>query len=118
LLGKFKVLLLLTAKTLRGSGEMASDLDVIHRVSAFAAENEIILGQLKTAGKGKELEGIKLILQLLDLEGTTVTIDAGGCHKELAELIRSKKADYIFGLKGNQGILLAETENFLLKYSQ
>jgi hypothetical protein len=40
-------------KTLRGSGEAASDLDAIHIVSAFAAENEIVLGQLKTAGKGK-----------------------------------------------------------------
>jgi len=49
---------------------------------------------------------------LLDVEGTTVTIDAGGCHKEIAELIRAKKADYILGLKGNQGTLLAEAENF------
>ena len=112
LVGKIRGIVAIDGKTLRGSGEVTSDLDAIHMVSAFAAENEIILGQLKTAGKGKELEGIKLILQLLDLEGTIVTIDAGGCHKEIAELIRSKKADYIFGLKGNQGTLLAETENF------
>ena len=112
LVGKIKGVVAIDGKTLRGSGEMASDLDTIHMVSAFAAENEIILGQLKTAGKGKELEGIKLILQLLDIEGTTVTIDAGGCHKKVAELIRSKNADYIFGLKGNQGTLLSETENF------
>jgi predicted transposase YbfD/YdcC len=44
-------------------------------------------GNSKRQVQGKELEGIKLILQLLDLEGTTVTIDAGGCHKEFAELI-------------------------------
>jgi len=81
-------------------------------VSAFATENEIILGQLKTTGKGKELEGIRLILQLLDLEGTMVTIDAGGCHKDIAELIRSKNADYLLGLKGNQGKLLAEVSHF------
>lgn len=81
-------------------------------ISAFAEENELILGQLKTLGRGKELEGIKFILQLLDLEGTSITIDAGGCHKEVAELIRSRKADYILGLKGNQGTLLAEVENF------
>jgi predicted transposase YbfD/YdcC len=112
LVGKIQGIVAIDGKTLRGSGEMASDLDAIHMVSAFAAENEIILGQLKTAGKGKELEGIKLILQLLDLEGTTVTIDAGGCHREVAELVRSRNADYIFGLKGNQGTLLAETENF------
>jgi len=87
-------------------------------VSAFAASNELILGQLKTAGKGKELEGIKLMLQLLDLEGTTVTIDAGGCHKEVAELIRAKDGDYILGLKGSQGTLLAEVENFFTQVLQ
>lgn len=112
LVGKIQGIVAIDGKTLRGSGEVTTDLDAIHMVSAFAAENEIILGQLKTAGKGKELEGIKLILQLLDLEGTTVTIDAGGCHREVAELIRSRKADYILGLKGNQGTLLAEVENF------
>ena len=112
LVGKIQGVIAIDGKTLRGSGETASDLDAIHMVSAFAAENEIILGQLKTAGKGKELEGRGLILQLLDIEGTTVTIDAGGCHKKIAELIRSKKADYIFGLKGNQGTLLNEAENF------
>jgi len=112
LVGKIKGIIAIDGKTLRGSGESSSDLDAIHIVSAFAAENEIILGQLKTAGKGKELEGIKLILQLLDIEGATITIDAGGCHKEVAEIIREKKGDYIFGLKGNQGTLLAETENF------
>lgn len=112
LAGKIQGVVAIDGKTLRGSGENSSDLDAIHMVSAFATQNEIILGQLKTAGKGKELEGIKLILQLLDIEGVTVTIDAGGCHKEVAKLIRGKKADYIFGLKGNQGTLLAETENF------
>jgi predicted transposase YbfD/YdcC len=112
LVGKIQGVIAIDGKTLRGSGEITSDVDAIHMVSAFATDNEIILGQLKTAGKGKELEGIKLILQLLDIEGTTVSIDAGGCHKNIAELIRSKKGDYILGLKGNQGTLLAEVGNF------
>jgi len=80
----------------------------------YPAANELILGQLKTLGKGKELEGIKLIIKLLDLEKATVTIDAGGCHKEVVELIREKKGDYILGLKGNQGTL-AEAENFFVQ---
>lgn len=112
LVGKIQGVVSIDGKTLRGSGETSSELDAIHMVSAFATENEVILGQLKTMGKGKELEGIKLILQLLDLEDATITIDAGGCHREVAELIRSRKADYILGLKGNQGTLLAEVENF------
>lgn len=112
LCGKIQGIVAIDGKTLRGSAEKSSDLNAIHMVSAFAAEKETILGQLKTAGKGKELVGIKLILQLLDLEGTTVTIDAGGCHKQVAEDIRGKKADYLLGLKGNQGKLHAEVENF------
>jgi len=112
LVGKIQGIIAIDGKTLRGSAEASSDLDAIHMVSAFASHNEVILGQLKTAGKGKELEGIKLMLKLLDIEGATITIDAGGCHREVAELIRAKKADYILGLKGNQGTLLAETENF------
>jgi predicted transposase YbfD/YdcC len=75
----------------------------------------LFLGNLRQQAKEKELEGIKLILQLLDIEGATITIDAGGCHKEVAEIIRSRKADYIFGLKGNQGTLLAEVENFFMQ---
>lgn len=112
LVGKVKGVVAIDGKTLRGSGEISSDLDAIHMVSAFASQNEVVLGQLKTMGKGKELEGIRLILQLLDIEGTIVTIDAGGCHKDIAALIRSRNADYIFGLKGNQGTLLSEAENF------
>lgn len=112
LVGKIQGVVAIDGKTLRGSGNRESELDAIHMVSAFAADNEMVLGQLKTSGKGKELEGIKAILQLLDLEGTTVTIDAGGCHKEVVEIIRSKNADYILGLKGNQGTFFAEAENF------
>lgn len=118
LVGKVQGVIAIDGKTLRGSGEVSADLDAIHIVSAFAASNEVILGQLKTVGKGKELEGIKLMIQLLDLEGTTVTIDAGGCHKEVAELIREKEGDYILGLKGNQGTLLAEVENFFTQVLQ
>lgn len=116
LVGKITGIVAIDGKTLKGSAD--NELDAIHMVSAFAAANEIILGQLKTTGKGKELEGIKLILQLLDLEGTTVTIDAGGCHKDVTELIRAKKADYLLGLKGNQGTFLAEVENFFKQVQQ
>lgn len=115
LAGKIKGVIAIDGKTVRGSEDKSSELDAIHMVSAFAADNELILGQLKTAGKGKELEGIKLMIELLDIEGTTITLDAGGCHKEVAEMIRGKGADYIFALKGNQGTLLGEVENFFLQ---
>ncbi len=98
-----------------GSRDQVSGINAIHMVSAFASENEVILGQLKTEGKGKEIEGIKLMLQLLDIEGATVTIDAGGCHKEIVELIREKKGDYILGLKGNQGTLSRKKRSLDIK---
>lgn len=110
LLGKITGVIAIDGKTLRGS--LDGDIDAIHMVSAFATGNEMILGQLKTAGKGKELEGIKLMIKLLDLEGVTVTIDAGGCHKEIAKMIQEQRGDYILGLKGNQWTLKAEAENF------
>ncbi len=106
LVGKIQGVIAIDGKTLRGSSETTAGINAIHIVNAFAAENELILGQLKTAGKGKEIEGIELLLPLLDIGGARVTIDAGGCHKKIAEIIRSKKADYIFGLKDNQGTLL------------
>jgi predicted transposase YbfD/YdcC len=111
LVSKIHGIVALDGKPLRSLGESTSELDAIHRASAFAAENEVILGQLKTSNKGKELERIKLILQLLDLEGPIVTIDARGCHKDVATLIKSKGANYILALKNNQETLLAETEN-------
>lgn len=97
-------------KTLRGSGGKTDD--PIHMVSAFSAENKLVLGQLKTAGKGKELEGFHLILDLLDLKGTTVTIDAAGCQKSIAKQIKKKGADYVLALKENQGNFHGEVSNY------
>jgi len=102
--------LAIDGKTLCNSGDEGQD--PIHMISAFAAENSLVLGQLKTSGKGKELEGFQLILDLLDLKGMTVTIDAGGCHRVIAKKIVGKGGDYVLHLKGNQGKLHAEVVNF------
>lgn len=100
-------------KTVRGSG--GADDDPIHMVSAFSAENRLVLGQLKTAGKGTELRAFELLIDLLDLKKTCVTIDAAGCHKTVAQKLVDKGADYVLALKGNQGNLHGEVTNF---YSQ
>ena len=97
-------------KTLCNSGDQSTN--PIHVVSAFAAENSLVLGQLKCSGKGKELETIQKLLEILDVKGAIVTIDAGGCHKVIAEKIRDKKGDYILALKGNQGTLHDEVSYF------
>lgn len=97
-------------KTLRGSG--SSDVAPLHMVSAFAAEAGLVLGQLKAKGKGGELETIQRLLEILDVKGATITIDAAGCHKVVAKQIKAQGGDYVLSLKGNQGKLHDEVRNF------
>ena len=59
----------------------------LHLVSAFATEASLVLGQLKTNGKGGELAGIQKLLEILDLKGAVITVDAGGCHKVVAQKV-------------------------------
>jgi len=74
----------------------------MHLVSAFASELGITLGQLKTPEKSNEITAIPKLLNLLDLTGSTVTIDAMGCQTKIVEKVLEKEANYIIGLKGNQ----------------
>lgn len=106
----FDGIIAIDGKTLCNSG--SCNTNPIHIVSAFAAENSLILGQLKCAGKGKEIETIQMLLDILDVKGATVTIDAAGCQKAIVEKIRKKKGDYLIALKGNQGLLHDEVTNF------
>lgn len=77
----------------------------IHMVSAWASKNRLVLGQVRTEEKTNEITAIPELLDLLELKGCIVTIDAMGCQKKIAEKITSKEADYVFGLKGNQTLL-------------
>ena len=74
-------------------------------VSAFSAANQVVLGQVKTAEKSNEITAIPELLNLLNINGCLVTIDAMGCQKKIATKILSKNADYILAVKGNQGRL-------------
>ena len=65
----------------------------------------MLLGQIKTAEKSNEITAIPRLLELLDIEGSIITIDAMGCQIEIAHTIKSQKADYVLALKGNQGYL-------------
>jgi len=84
----------------------------VHIVSAWAAANHLTLGQLKVDGKSNEITAIPELLEVIDVEGTIVTIDAMGCQIDIAEKIVNKKADYLLALKGNQESLLNEVENY------
>ncbi len=84
----------------------------IHMVSAFAARQRLVLGQVKVADKANEIVAIPKLLEMLAIEGAIVTIDAMGCQRSIAEKIIDKKADYVLALKGNQGTLREDVELF------
>ena len=99
-------------KTLRRSHNHRDGVPAIHMVSAWSSENGLVLGQEKTAEKSNEITAIPQLLDVLELKGCIVTIDAMGCQTAIAEKIIQKKADYILALKGNQGNLHAEVNDF------
>lgn len=84
----------------------------MHMISAFASEMGVVLGQLKTADKSNEITAIPELIELLDIAGAVVTIDAMGCQSKIVEKIVMKEADYVIGLKGNQGQLHEDVRLF------
>ena len=92
-------------KTVRGSYDKGKDKGAIHMVSAFAAANELVLGQIKVNAKSNEITAIPELLELLEIRGCLVTIDAMGCQRDIASKIVDKGADYLLAVKGNQGKL-------------
>jgi predicted transposase YbfD/YdcC len=100
-------------KTVRRSKGSRASEDPIHMVSAFAARQRLVLGQVKVADKANEIVAIPKLLDMLAIEGAIVTIDAMGCQRAIAEKVLDKKADYIFALKGNQGTLRDDVELFV-----
>jgi predicted transposase YbfD/YdcC len=89
-------------KTVRRSFRKKSGLAALHLVTAWATENGLTLGQIACEEKSNEITAIPQLLQLLNLKGCTVTIDAMGCQKDIAEQIRAQKGHYVLALKGNQ----------------
>jgi predicted transposase YbfD/YdcC len=105
-------------KTVRRSGSKTSkkkkDLEgPIHIVSAFAARQRMVLGQVKVGEKSNEIVAIPKLLGMLAIEGAVVTIDAMGCQRDIAQTIIDKNADYILALKGNQGTLKDDAKLFV-----
>jgi predicted transposase YbfD/YdcC len=92
-------------KTLRGSFDTAAGQNPLHLVSAWATAARLVLGQVAVDAKSNEITAIPLLLELLDLKGCIVTIDAMGCQKEIAACIREQGADYVLAIKDNQPTL-------------
>jgi len=92
-------------KTLRRSFDAASSKAAIHMVSAWATANHISLGQVVVDAKSNEITAIPKLLEMLELSGALVTIDAMGCQTEIARQIVEAGADYCLAVKGNQPTL-------------
>lgn len=92
-------------KTLRRSFDTASSKSAIHMVSAWATANQISLGQVVVDAKSNEITAIPRLLEMLEISGALVTIDAMGCQTEIAKQIVEQQADYCLAVKGNQPTL-------------
>jgi predicted transposase YbfD/YdcC len=112
LTGAPREVIAIDGKTLRRSGGKKDAQAAVHMVSAFAAHQRLVLGQVKVADKSNEIVAIPKLLDLLAIEGAVVTIDAIGCQREIARKILDKKADYMLALKGNQASLREDVELF------
>ena len=99
-------------KTARRSHDGLKGKGPLHMVSVWAAENGLVLGQVKSDEHSNEITAIPKLLKLLQLKGCIVTIDAMGCQKEISKEIRKKKAEYVLAVKGNQPKLLEEIKWF------
>jgi predicted transposase YbfD/YdcC len=102
-------------KTVRRSGQKSGAKAAIHMVSAFAARQRLVLGQVKVAEKSNEIVAIPKLLGILAIEGAIITIDAMGCQRDIAQTVIDKKADYVLALKGNQGSLREDVELFAME---
>ena len=104
-------------KRLRRSHDKKSNKAAIHMVSAWAQENRVVLGQVKTASKSNEITAIPKLLELLDIKGCIVTIDALGCQRAIAGKIKAGGGDYVLALKGNQSQLHTDVVEYF-EYAQ
>lgn len=99
-------------KTLRRSYDAASGKSAIHMVSAWATANHISLGQVVTDAKSNEITAIPKLLELVEIAGALVTIDAMGCQTEIAARIVEQGGDYCLAVKGNQPTLHQGLQKF------
>ncbi len=104
-------------KMLRRSHDKTIGKGAIHMVSAWATKNSLVLGQVKVDDKSNEITAIPQLLDLLDIAGCIVTIDAMGCQKKISKKIIGQDADYVLALKKNQGNLYDDVQE-LFNYAE
>lgn len=108
--GNLEKVIAIDGKSVRGSKDSFHGKSPIHLVHAWSVENNLCLGQWKTDAKSNEITAIPELLDLLDIKGSIITIDAMGTQTTICEKIIEKKADYILAVKDNQKSLREEVE--------
>lgn len=107
---KLKKIICIDGKTMRGN--KVNDIKPQHVVSAWCDEDGFCFGQKVVEEKSNEITAIPKLLESINIKNCVVTIDAMGTQKEIAELIKSKRAQYVLCVKGNQHALLEEIKEY------
>lgn len=100
----------LDGKQLRRSHDRSAGVAPVHMLSAWASENQLVLGQLRVDEKTNEITALPELLAALDVRGCIVTVDALGCQTEVAQTVLDRGGDYLFALKGNHPLLYTDSE--------
>jgi len=99
-------------KSLRGSYDREKGLKNLHLVTAWASEQRLVLGQVKIEDYSNEITAIPALLELIDIAGAIVTLDAMGTQTEILGIIHKKKADYVVALKSNHPTLYHQVKDW------
>lgn len=99
-------------KTIRGSYDRNQDKSALHVISAWSSTQRLVLGQMKVEDKSNEITAIPALLELLDITGAIITIDAMGTQTEIANKIIDKKGDYVLALKANHPTLYNQVQQW------
>ena len=107
-----KGVIAIDGKTMRGSCDKAKNKSAFHIVSAWSDCCNLFLGQVKTHEKSNEITAIPELLDMIDIAGQIVTIDAMRCQRDICKKIVEKGGDYVISLKGNQGNLHRDIQDY------
>jgi len=99
-------------KSLRGSYDRKNGVNNLHLVTAWARENRLVLGQVKVENHSNEITAIPALLELIDVTGAIITMDAMGTQTDIIRLSRQKKAHYVVTLKTNHPTLYNQVKTW------
>ena len=108
----FPQLIAIDGKEIRGSYDREAETKSVHLVSAWSSEAQLVLAQTKVLSKSNEITAIPILLDVLDIEGSIITIDAMGTQKKIADKIYQANGDYILSLKANHPTLFQDVKTW------